>query len=111
MYVCMCVRARIHAVTNFGVHFLFVCSQRVYVLVWLYLNVQSAVCVSNITVFLVCMLVCTVCAYSVCVCVCYHGLLRAVYIRLWGEDRQVSIENNFGQGVDHRLIVDDQKHL
>lgn len=46
-----------------------------------------------------------------CVCVCYRVLVCAVFIGLSAEDRQVSVENNIGQGVDHWLIVDDQKNL
>lgn len=58
----------------------------------------------------------TVCAQRafsvrVCVFVCYRALVRAVYICLRGEDRQVSVENDVCQGVDHWLIVDDQKNL
>lgn len=48
---------------------------------------------------------------SECVCVYYRVLMCAVYVCLWGEDRQISIKDNICQGVDQRLIVDDQKHL
>lgn len=41
----------------------------------------------------------------------YRVLVCAVGVCLWDEDRQVSIQNNVGQGVDQRLIVDDQEHL
>lgn len=37
----------------------------------------------------------------------YRVLVRAVYIWLATEHREVSIENNVGKGVDQRLIVDD----
>lgn len=44
-------------------------------------------------------------------CVCYRVLVCAVFICLRSTDRQVSIEDNVSQGIDQRLIVDDQKNL
>lgn len=37
--------------------------------------------------------------------------MRAVYICLRCEDRQISVEDNIGEGADHGLIMDDQKDL
>lgn len=65
------------------------------------------------TIVLLIYIQCVLSALFLCVCVfvCYRALVRAVYICLRGEDRQVSVENDVCQGVDHWLIVDDQKNL
>lgn len=64
-----------------------------------------------------------VCVSSICNCelcyvitsilasVRYRILVCAMYIHLWGEDGQVSIEDDVSQGVDQWLVVDNQKHL
>lgn len=41
----------------------------------------------------------------------HRALVRAVRVRLRREDGQVPVEDDVGQGVDQRLVVDDQEHL
>lgn len=42
---------------------------------------------------------------------CYRVLVSAERVRLRREDGQVPIQDDVGQRVDKRLVVDDEEHL
>lgn len=41
----------------------------------------------------------------------YRVLVRVVRVRVRREDGQVAVEDDVGQRVDQRLVVDDEEHL